>query len=163
MEFLNSLYVIVVKLLTLFVKDWLDYVHSNTPEISKMTIDYFKKKGGDLMMWVYKMSRPSTAGDELALFLLCKIFNRHAVIHTIGGPWCTLNGTKNGTSSSTSLEDRCYIVLVHIVYGFCEASKIDTPKNLNDVITNSCNYQYPEKANESTINNKKGTEYYEHF
>ena len=89
-----------------------------------MTTDYFKKKGGDLLMWVYKMSRPSTAGDELSLFLLCKIFNRHAVIHTISGPWCTLNVTNTG--SSTSLEDRCDIVLVFIVYGFCEASRSDT-------------------------------------
>ena len=100
-----------------------DYVHSNAADIKSMTTDYFKKKGGDLLMWVYKMSRPSTAGDELSLFLLCKIFNRHAVIHTISGPWCTLNVTNTG--SSTALEDRCDIVLVFIVYGFCEASRSD--------------------------------------
>ena len=103
-----------------------DYVHSNTLEIKKMTTDYFTQKGGNLLMWVYKMSRPSTAGDELALFLLCKIFNRHAVIHMIKGPWCTLSGEKTG--SGVSLEDRCDIVLVFIVYGFCEASRLDVPK-----------------------------------
>ena len=104
----------------------IDYVHANTPEIKIMTTDYFKEKGGTLMMWAYKMSRPSTAGDELALFLLCKIFNRHAVIHTIKGPWCTLSGDK--TRAGVSLEDRCDIVLVFIVYGFCEASKLDVDK-----------------------------------
>ena len=100
-----------------------DYVHSNTADIKSMTTEYFNKKGGDLLMWIYKMSRPSNAGDELALFLLCKIFNRHAVIHTISGPWCTLNVTNAG--SSTALEDRCDIVLVFIVYGFCEAGRLD--------------------------------------
>ena len=100
-----------------------DYVHTNTADIKSMTTDYFKKKGGDLLMWVYKMSRPSTPGDELSLFLLCKIFNRHAVIHTIRGPWCTLNVTNTG--SNAALEDRCDIVLVFIVYGFCEATRSD--------------------------------------
>ena len=99
-----------------------DYVHSNTAETKKLTAEYFKKKGGDLMMWLYKMSRPSTAGDELTLFLLCKIFTRHAVIHTLMGPWSTLNMVK----TAGSLENRCDIVLVYIVYGFCEAVKIDT-------------------------------------
>ena len=33
-----------------------DYVQSNTPEIKNMTVDYFTKKGGNLLMWVYKMS-----------------------------------------------------------------------------------------------------------
>ena len=100
----------------------IDYVHSNTTEIKKISADYFNKKGGDLMMWLYKVSRPSTAGDELALFLLCKIFTRHAVIHTLTGPWSTLNVVKMGGS----LENRCDIVLVYIVYGFCEAIKTDT-------------------------------------
>ena len=100
----------------------IDYVHSNTAEIKNLTVDYFKKKGGDLLMWLYKMSHPSTAGDELTLFLLCKIFTHHAVIHTLSGPWSTLNVVKTGGS----LEDRCDIVLVYIVYGFCEAIKTDT-------------------------------------
>ena len=100
----------------------IDYVHSNTAETKKLTVDYFKTKGGDLMMWLYKMSRPSTAGDELALFLLCKIFTRHAVIHTLSGPWSTLKVV----NTVGSLENRCDIVLVYIVYGFCESVKIDT-------------------------------------
>ena len=102
----------------------IDYVHLNTAEVKTLTGDYFKKKSGDLLMWLYKMSRPSTAGDELTLFLLCKIFTRHAVIHTLSGPWSTLNVVKTG--SGGSLEDRCDIVLVYIMYGFCEAIKTDT-------------------------------------
>ena len=113
-----------------------DYVHSNIAEVKKMSAEYFKKKGGDLAMWLYRMSRPTTAGDELTLFLLCKIFTRHAVIHTLKGPWSTLNVVK---SSVGSIEDRCDIVLVYIVFGFCEATKIDivVPSQTVTVATDS--------------------------
>ena len=113
-----------------------DYVHLNIVEVKKMSAEYFKKKGGDLVMWLYKMSRPTMAGDELTLFLLCKIFTRHAVIHTLKGPWSTLNVVK---TSAGSIEDRCDIVLVYIVYGFCEATKIDivVPSQTAAVATDS--------------------------
>ena len=116
----------------------IDYVYSNKGEIKKLTVDYFKKKSGDLMMWLYRMSRPSTAGDELALFLLCKIFTRHAVIHTLNGPWSTLNVVNTGETGG-SLENRCDIVLVYIVYGFCEAIKVEpvTPSQTVAVATPS--------------------------
>ena len=44
----------------------------------------------------------------------------------IKGPWCTLSGDK--TRPGASLEDRCDIVLVYIVYGFYEASRLEVAK-----------------------------------
>ena len=100
----------------------IDYVHTNTVDLKNMTIEYFKTKLGDLMMWTYHMSKPTTPGDELTLFILCKIYYRHAVIHTIKDPWCTINISKTGPI--TAIEEKCDIVLVFLTFGFTEAQHV---------------------------------------
>ena len=97
----------------------IDYVHANTVDLKNMTIEYFKSKHGNLMMWAYQMSKETTPGDELALFILCKIYYRHAVVHTIQDPWCTVNTREKGVSPD--VENKCDIVLVYATFGFYEA------------------------------------------
>ena len=100
----------------------IDYVHVNTADLKNMTMEYFKTKLGNLMMWTYCMSKPTTPGDELVLFILCKTYYQHAVVHTIQDPWCTINTSKTGPIPA--LEDKCDIVLVFSTFGFSEAQCI---------------------------------------
>ena len=97
----------------------IDYVHSNVVNLKEMTVDYFKAKHGDIMMWAYRMSKETTPGDELALFILCRIYYRHAVIHTINNPWCTMK--TDGIELTPDGENECDIVLVFGTFGFYEA------------------------------------------
>ena len=99
----------------------IDHVRANKKDITAMTASYFGARNIDLAMWTYRMSRKHTAGDELALFLLCQLYDRHAVIHNKNEPWCTMESTKAGSNSS--LEEKCDIVLIYMTYGFCEATK----------------------------------------
>ena len=59
------------------------------------------------------MRHEKNAGDELALFLLCKLHNRHAVIYNRAKVWSTLN-----MKTTTSLDQLCDIVLVYRNNGF---------------------------------------------
>ena len=101
----------------------IDYVHANMGDLKSMTIEYFKIKHGDLMMWAYRMCKQTTPGDELALFILCKIYYRHAVIHTIKDPWCTVITGEKGVSPE--VENNCDIVLVYATFGFYEAQCVN--------------------------------------
>ena len=75
------------------------------------------------MMWAYRMSKETTPGDELALFILCRIYYRHAVVHTIQDPWCTVKTGEAGLSPD--IENECDIILVYGTYGFYEAQCVD--------------------------------------
>ena len=106
----------------------IDHVNSNIVELRRMTSDYFKIKHGDIMMWAYRMSKETTPGDELALFILCQIYYRHAVVHAITVPWCT---AKTGEAGVTpKIESECDIILVFGTFGFYEAQSVNTSQTV---------------------------------
>ena len=61
------------------------------------------------------MNHKRNAGDEVALFLLCKMFNRHAVVITKTGLWSTLRDTAG--EGELKIRAKCDICLVLIGKG----------------------------------------------
>ena len=59
-------------------------------------------------MWMTHQHQP---GDEIALFFLCRQFNRHAMIYTTKELWTTL--MHDVKDSSSILESKCDIVLLY--------------------------------------------------
>ena len=55
--------------------DMIRYVTDNKPYVSKLAANYFRVKRQHLEMWIVIMMREKTVGDEVALFLLCKLYN----------------------------------------------------------------------------------------
>ena len=102
--------------------DMIRYVTDNKPYVSKLAASYFREKRQHLEMWIVIMIREANARDELALFILCKLYNRHAVIYNSAKVWCTLDQTQLKPNSKLDL--LCDIVLVYRNNGFCEAKKI---------------------------------------
>ena len=98
------------------------YVTENKSYVTKLAVNYFRAKRQNLGMWTVIMTRKKNAGDELALFLLCKLYNRHAVIYNSAKAWCTIDHTQLQPNSRLDL--LCDIVLVYRNNGFCEATKI---------------------------------------
>ena len=52
--------------------DMIHYVNENKEYVTKLAVNYFREKRQHLQMWLVIMMREKNAGDELALFLLCK-------------------------------------------------------------------------------------------
>ena len=120
--------------------DMIRYVTENKPYVSKLAVNYFLAKRQHLKMWIVIMIREKNAGDELALFLLCKLHNRHAVIYNQARAWCTIDQSQ--LKSKTPLDQLCDIVLVYRNNGFCEATRI----NPTDVATPSVPRKQPRKT-----------------
>ena len=43
-----------------------------------------------LDVWMENMRNPLTHGDDIALYLLCRMYNKHAYVHTARYGWSTL-------------------------------------------------------------------------
>ena len=62
--------------------------------------------------WLLNMEFPQTIGDKFALYALCKLFNRHAHVLTMGNTWHTIS--VEGTYGEKYVEDVCDIHLLFL-------------------------------------------------
>ena len=104
-------------------EDLITYAQNNKNLVLKVATDYFKSKHMDIRMWIILMARSSNPGDELALYLLCQLHNRHAVIYNKIKTWSTMD--PNSIKPSAPLEEMCDITLMYRINGFCEAKRAD--------------------------------------
>ena len=88
--------------------------------------------------WMAKMSKPTTPADELVIFMLSKLYNRHTVIYNSTQPWTTL---LNVPSDLWNLHTKCDIHLVYVgrnMYGvLCDRPFIDAqaPPSVDELIS----------------------------
>ena len=66
-----------------------DYVNSNKRSVQSDFRNALEAKKKDLPWWIVKQASEKTPGDELTIYLLSKIFDRHSLIYTLKEPWCT--------------------------------------------------------------------------
>ena len=81
--------------------------------------------------WILCMTHKRNPGDELALFLLCKLFNQHAVIITKSGLWTTLE--TNSNEGELAIHAKCDICLILVGQGntgFGEVVRVIPTKSL---------------------------------
>ena len=62
----------------------MQYIYDNHKEVESCSRQCLPT-GVSLGNWLLRMNNKRNPGDELALFLLCKLFNRHAVVITKTG------------------------------------------------------------------------------
>ena len=62
----------------------MQYIYDNCKDVES-TSEHCLLTDVSLGNWLVRMTHKKNPGDELALFLLCKLFNRHAVIITKTG------------------------------------------------------------------------------
>ena len=96
-------------------EDLITYVRSNRDLVLQVATDYFNAKHMDIGMWTVIMARARSPGDELALYLLCQIHNRHAVIYNKIKTWSTMNPTS--IKPGAPLEEMCDIMLLYRMNG----------------------------------------------
>ena len=88
--------------------------------------------GVSLGNWLLQMNHKRNPGDKLALFLLCKLFNRHAVVITKTGLWSTLRNTAN--EGELAIHAKCDICLNLVCKGntgFSEVIRVTPTKTLS--------------------------------
>ena len=79
--------------------------------------------------WLLRMNHKRNPGDESALFLLCNLFNRHAVVITKNGLWSTLRNTANeGELAICAKCDICLILVGKGNTGFSEVIHVTPTK-----------------------------------
>ena len=92
----------------------IQYIYDNCKEV-KTVSEYCLLTGVSLGNWLLHMTHKKNLGDELTLFLLCKLFNRHAVIITKTGLWTTLHNSAN--EGELAIRAKCDICLILVGQG----------------------------------------------
>ena len=72
----------------------MQYIYDNHKDVESFSKQCLPT-GVSLGNWLLRVNHKRNPSDKLALFLLCKLFNRHAVVITKNGLWSTLRNTAN--------------------------------------------------------------------
>ena len=108
-------------------EDLISYVCDNKDKVLQVATNYFNAKHMDIGMWTVIMTRDRSPGDELALYLLCVIHNRHAVVLNKIKTWNTMD--LNSIRPGTRVDLICDILLIYRLNGFCEATRTENESN----------------------------------
>ena len=73
---------------------------------------YFKSEHLNFTSWYVKTLNVNKAVDEIVLFLLCKQYNRHAIVVNRANYWSTLNPASNLSEFDTCT--KCDLGLIHL-------------------------------------------------
>ena len=65
--------------------------------------------------WPKDMKSDDTLGDEIALYVLCKMYSRHSMVYTRGNIWTTVHS--DTSLDKTTLLELCDIWLLYIELG----------------------------------------------
>ena len=88
------------------------WINDNRQAFDKVTFIGMIGKDVEFDTWLINMESPQTIGDEFALYALCKLFNRHAHVLTMGNTWHTIS--VEGTYGEKYVEDVCDIHLLFL-------------------------------------------------
>ena len=93
----------------------------NRKEIEALARTTFGKKGISFGEWCMVNTCHKNPADEICIFVLCKIYNRHCIIYHNEGFWTTVKHKE--TATSTEVGNLCDIHLLHLgnrKYGECK-------------------------------------------
>ena len=93
-----------------------DYIYKNKRTVQAEFRNALEAKKKDLPWWTVKQTSAKTPGDELTIYLLSKIFDRHSLIYTLKEPWCTF--VHKVTDELSVLLSKSDLVFVYTMYGF---------------------------------------------
>ena len=86
-----------------------------------------KHKKIELNNWIENMRLNTTHGDDMALYLLCRMYNKHAYVHTDRYGWSTLPFKTETPFAEIAAKCDIELVLLHC-WSFGEVLKIRRPK-----------------------------------
>ena len=73
--------------------------------------------------WLENMQKSTTHGDDIALYILCRMFNKHAFVHNTMYSWSTMPYRRE--DSHADIVAKCDLELVFLkCWAFGEVKKI---------------------------------------
>ena len=105
------------------------WTYDNFREIRTATNIALSQRRIELKEWIQEMSDEKTPGDEIALFILCKMYRRHVFVYTRKWWWTSLLYTM--PSSADELIKKCDKTLVFINPGIFGEIKVIRAPNAN--------------------------------
>ena len=116
---------------------WILDNYRNVQSWLRMALMYKKLT---LDIWMENMRDPMTHTDDIALYLLCRMYDKHVYVHTARFGWCTIP-TKFDTKLSAILP-KCDLELVFLdCWSFGEVVKIrrlNIPVTPSPAVSTSC-------------------------
>ena len=104
-------------------RNMVQWINEHKLEFERQTMLAFTAKDSQLDAWLSIIDSNSTPGDEFALFALCQMYTRHALIVTQSGIWTTIH-VKHGLTDH-ELRRKCDL---HLIYLGGDAFGILKPK-----------------------------------
>ena len=103
-------------------KEMISYARENKDALSvtcKGALEYHRMS---FSAWIAKHSLKKYVCDEIALYVLCKLYSRHAIVYTTQKAWTTLH--HEGLPGS-EIEKHCDLVMNHTEKGLVLCKKLD--------------------------------------
>ena len=104
-------------------RNMVQWINEHKLEFERQTMLAFTAKDSQLDAWLSIIDSNSMPGDEFALFALCQMYTRHALIVTQSGIWTTIH-VKHGLTDH-ELRRKCDL---HLIYLGGDAFGILKPK-----------------------------------
>ena len=102
----------------------MDWIYDNYCDVEKWTHLMLADKGVTLPGWIENMHKDTTPGDDICLYLLAQMYNKHVYVHNKLFYWCTAIH-KIRCEVDTDLISDCDIELVFIhPWVFGEVKKV---------------------------------------
>ena len=104
----------------------LGWIYDNFRKIETWFSIALKQKGVSLSHWAESMRNPKQPGDELCLYLLCRMYCKHALVHLKHHWWSTIQHTLPGDLNK--ILEQCHLELVFVhEWVFGEVKQIRKP------------------------------------
>ena len=107
-------------------KEMINYAREHTETLSVTCKDPLEHQRLSIKAWIAKHSLKKSVCDEIALYVLCKLFSRHAIVYTSGKTWTTL--LQEGSSAS-DIESKCDLIFNHTEKGLVLCKRLSKLTN----------------------------------
>ena len=104
------------------------WIYDNFRDVEQWTHLMLKEKEVTLSGWIENMCKETTPGDDICLYLLSRMYNKHIYVHNKRFYWCTaLHVIKNEVDLELIKDCNVELVFVH-PWVFGEVKKVRVPR-----------------------------------
>ena len=107
-------------------KEMINYARENSETLSVICKDPLDYQRLSFRAWIAKHSLKKSICDEIALYVLCKLYSRHAIVYTSSKTWTTL---LHEGSSASDIESKCDLIFNHTEKGLVLCKRVSKPTN----------------------------------
>ena len=103
-------------------KEMINYAREHSETLSVTCKDVLEHQRLSFKAWIAKHSLKKSVCDEIALYVLCKLFSRHAIVYTSGKTWTTIS---QECSSASDIESKCDLIFNHTEKGLVLCKRLN--------------------------------------